>query len=465
MKKEPTERLEKLDLNENKIQQIFLSKFLSNPDYATFVCDNFDARWFDNKNIQKIFEISLSYYKKYSMIPSEKVLKLLFEKIADKGEFKKIELDLELDSAIGTRHDEYDDKFIKDKILEFTKMKSAYLAILDSISIVETKDAGKDKIINQCISKFQKILGMGVETEVGLNYLEDIDKHCEELANPESRLSTGFRQLDKVTNGGFYADGRCLIVFLGQPGLGKSVVLSNIAKNMIVAGKFPLILSLEMSEFVYASRIDAHLIGEDVNHLAFNIKKIKDFVSEFKKLHPSSKLIIKEFPPASINCNHIKAYIDKLHQMNMKPDALLVDYINLLKPNTTSNGDNTYVTIGNIAKELRALSYQFNIPVISASQVNRSGYDTSDIGMENTSDSAGINFHSDFIGALYQVEGDREANKLNMVVLKNRLGGQIGKVLEFFMNYKTLGLTDFCIEEQPNNASIDAQIVKELESL
>ena len=152
-------------------------------------------------------------------------------------------------------------------------------------------------------------------------------------------------------------------------------------------------------------------------------------------------MFIKEFPPNSINCHKVEAYLNKLElSIGKKIDIIIIDYINLLRPNEKIDGG-MYERVGEVSRDMRALSYKFTAPVLSATQSNREGWDTSDVAMSNVSESAGIAHTADFIGALWQQEGDREANRLSMTILKNR-NGLIGRSYEFGINYHTLRISD-----------------------
>jgi replicative DNA helicase len=200
-----------------------------------------------------------------------------------------------------------------------------------------------------------------------------------------------------------------------------------------------------MSELIYGKRIDAHISGQDVNHLPINRDTVVEKIQDFKELY-NSTLFIKEFPPNSINTHKIEAYLSKLEShIGRKVDIIIIDYINLLQPNQKTDGG-MYERVGEVSRDMRALSYKFTAPVLSATQSNREGWDTSDVAMSNVSESAGIAHTADFIGALWQQEGDREANRLNLTVLKNR-NGLIGRSYEFNINYKTLRITDVDREE------------------
>ena len=72
---------------------------------------------------------------------------------------------------------------------------------------------------------------------------------------------------------------------------------------------------------------------------------------------------------------------------------------------------------------------------------HNSGWDTSEIRMDQVGESAGIVHNADFILALWQVEGDREACRLNTTVIKSRYG-MVGKADEYYVNYNTLRVSD-----------------------
>ena len=63
--------------------------------------------------------------------------------------------------------------------------------------------------------------------------------------------------------------------------------------------------------------------------------------------------------------------------------------------------------------------------------------------MNNTSDSSGINMDADAIFALYQLEGERELGRINIKILKNRLGGYVDTIFPMSVNYETLKITDW----------------------
>jgi len=130
-------------------------------------------------------------------------------------------------------------------------------------------------------------------------------EHWNYINNPEAKISTGWESLDEYTNGGFLKDGKMLGLFMAQAGLGKSVFLSNLAVNFLKQGLKVVVISLEMSENVYATRFDAHISKKDINKLKENESTALARIKEFYSAHPTAKLYIKEYPPRSIRPSDI----------------------------------------------------------------------------------------------------------------------------------------------------------------
>lgn len=217
---------------------------------------------------------------------------------------------------------------------------------------------GYEKAINKCLENFDRVTKLTFnDTDLGLNYFDEqqMENHWNYIRNPEAKISTGWRSLDDFTNGGFIKDGRSLYLIMAQAGLGKSVFLSNLAVNFMKQNLKVVVISLEMSEDVYAVRFDAHISNNNINKLketeSDSIRKIKDF---YKK-YPDSNLIIKEYPPKSVSCMDIQIYLENLRNAGHKFDVVIVDYLNLVKAQHPS--DNMFKDGLDVSEKLRAISY------------------------------------------------------------------------------------------------------------
>jgi replicative DNA helicase len=159
---------------------------------------------------------------------------------------------------------------------------------------------------------------------------------------------------------------------------------------------------------------------------------------------PTAQLQIKEFPTGTCSAMMIKQYLKKLKEVKgFIPDLIVLDYLNIAKPNAGGSSMNMYEKGKSVAEELRAISGEFHIPLISAIQSNRGGYSSQDIDMDNASESGGIPATADCMFGVFQLDGEREANKINLKVIKNRYGGFIGDTIPLEVDYNTLQLKDW----------------------
>ena len=149
-------------------------------------------------------------------------------------------------------------------------------------------------------------------------------------------------------------------------------------------------------------------------------------------------MLIKEFPPSTITAAQLGAFVKKIEQNGVKLDAIVLDYINLMH---SSIGQNSYERVKYATEQVHALSYQYNCPIITATQLNRTGYDTEDPGLDTIGESIGLAMGADAIFSVYQKEGDKDLDILRMGVMKNRFGPNHGNS-EFSIHYPTLTITD-----------------------
>jgi replicative DNA helicase len=337
-----------------------------------------------------------------------------------------------------SKSDEQDNLFVEKQVLSFIREKALYYAIMDNIDRIESK---KDP--TKCIEAFEKALGLTLYKDLGADYFEDIGGHFDDLCSPESKIPLGITCLDRTTNGGISSDGDCLLVFMAQPCLGKSLMLSNIAKKVLDQNGFALVITLELSEKMYQRRFSAHISGNNIDNLRDTRKDSQSKIEKYFSQHPGSKLVVKRFPENSITTMNLDNYIDKLIKtIGRTPDIIFVDYLNLMLPKNKTYNSTMYERVGDVARDLRALSAKFKRPVVTATQVNTEGYNTSNIGLENTSESKGIAHTADVVIALSQEEDDIEAGCINAKFLKNRYGkNHIRNRLS--IDYETLVIDDF----------------------
>jgi replicative DNA helicase len=446
------------------IEKLILKRVLSDRTYNSTLQKKFDVRWFDNREVGIAVDCALLYFNldgnKNRQIVDPNTLGLICRRAMETGRYatqysersamrnyRNYAPDAKISDVVLTITEarqldiKIDDNVCKEDMQRYLKKKFMSVILLDSVEQLERGEADCADVIVEQFEEFQRL--SFDHKSMGMQYFKNEDQiqHWDYICNPEAKLSTGWPTLDVYTNGGFPAKGKFLGIFCGQPGLGKSLFLSNITVNFLAQNKKVVVISLEMSEDVYAQRFDAHISEDDINNLKSTKDKSLATINRFYESHPESNLVIKEFPPRSVTTPEIDDYLRSLRDNGIEFDVVVVDYLNLVLPKRKH--DNMYQSVLSVAEELRALSYVYEVPFISASQVNRQGINTENVGLENISESGGIAHTVDFCGMLFQSDDDRQTDppQIRMRISKNRLG-EFNHLIPFALNTKNLTLKD-----------------------
>ena len=439
-----------LDFSSDVVERLLLRRMLVDKSWTATVQKTFDRRWFKVECMAQLVELAVKYFQKYARPPTAKELGFLAKAYKEKyptRDFDLAKANQLISEALQGGLDVPEDVLVPN-LKEFIRKNAFSYTLLDNASILATAESEKSsekyqQTINECLESFDRVQKMMFsDTDMGLDYFSKagMDGHWQFLKNPDAKIHTGWQSVDHYTNGGFLKDGRMLGLFMAQAGLGKSVFLSNLAVNFLKQNLSVVVISLEMSQDVYAQRFDAHISAKNINRLGEFEGEARGRIEAFYRQYPESNLVIKEFPPRSICTRDIQVYLENLKQNGVRVDVIIVDYLNLVLPNKSS--DSMFKDGLAVSEELRSLSYLMKCPVISAVQSNSEGMNTENIDMQNVSESRGIVHTADALFAIYQTEEQRSNGKLGFKVIKNRLGGQVGKRSIFRMDPCTLVLTD-----------------------
>ena len=444
-----------LDFSNDIVEKLLVKRALTDKNWLDILANVYDKRWFKVENLGLVLKLILNYYKKYNSIPNIPVIIALIKKYIEKNqelELKVSDISLLL-SDITSLDFNISDDIINQNLKEFIRRNAFYNSLYDNAELLEKSPENYQKVVDKCLENFDRVQKITFnDADLGLNYfdLQSMSDHWNYVKNPEAKIKTGWDSIDEYTNGGFLKDGKMLALIMAQAGLGKSVFLSNLAVNFLKQNMSVVVISLEMSQDVYATRFDAHISHTDINKLKDNEETAVNKIKSFYEKYPKANLYIKEYPPRSIRPSDIQIYLENLKNSGKHFDVIIIDYLNLVL--AQNNSDNMFKDGLAVSEKLRALSYIFKCPVISAVQSNTEGMNSETIGMENISESRGIAHTADFIAALYQLDTDRENGIINMRLLKNRLGGRVGKLSNFTMDPETLVVTDITFD---NNFEIE----------
>ena len=418
-----------IPLDLDYFEKIIIYNALFDQMYLEAIIDFINPVYFKDKNIKDIFSLLKNFYLVNKVLPNHTELKSCLITPEQKNSFKELVLSFNV----------IDKKYNKELLLKNTERFLKEKAVLQTIKETSIDASSGEIDSSKILKKFENACGVSLTTNIGFNYLEEIDKHCKDLTEVFATISSGWKWLDKHIGGGFMSEGRALYVFFGVTNVGKSIFLGNIATNILNQNKTVVLISLEMPEQVYARRISAQLTKIPFDDLRLQILPLKSQLHQYKIKNKDSRLIIKEFPPQSLTILQLKTYINKLIQKGIKPDAVIVDYINLIAP--PANGLSSYEAIKKITEGMRALSYEFSCPFISATQANRQAVNMVQPDMGKTSESMGLAHTVDAMMSIWTEEGDSDLGIIHMGIEKNRYGAR-EVYTHLNIDYPTLSLTE-----------------------
>jgi replicative DNA helicase len=214
-----------------------------------------------------------------------------------------------------------------------------------------------------------------------------------------------------------------LNIALAGTGVGKSLFMCHVAAGCMVQGKNVLYITMEMAEEKIAERIDANLLNVTIDDLMELPKDLYDKKVSRVRGMTTGKLIIKEYPTASASSIHFRTLLNELNlKKSFTPDIIFIDYLNICCSARIKAGANvnSYTYVKSIAEELRGLAVEFGVPIVSATQTTRSGFSSSDPGLEDTSESFGLPATADLMFALISSEELEELGQMMVKQLKNR---------------------------------------------
>ena len=414
----------KLDLD--FFESILLFNALTDQEYLSSIISYVEPSFFNDKSIGRVIDGISKFFTERGTVPTVTEIKARLTSEEDKKALADVKPKLA----------QLEGPFNKDELIQntekFLKERFVYKTILN----IAEKFSDQTVSIEEVLVDFEKAYNITLKENLGHWYFDDVDKHIKDLTTTYNPVPTGWKFFDEKTEGGLFP--KTLTVFAGQVNVGKSIVLGNIATNMLLADKNVLLITLEMSEFMYSKRISTQLTQIPHGDLKTFTGELKEQILHIKK-KLNSKLIVKEYPPKTVTVRHIDSFITKLKHKGFTPDIVVIDYINLIHP--IAKNLNSYESVKEIAEHLRALSFKYNIPVVSATQLNRGSFNTASPGMEGISESIGLAATCDVICSLWQDEESRELGVINMGMQKNRFGPNFGSAA-FKCNYNTLTLKE-----------------------
>ena len=401
---------------QQNIERTTLSNLISNEPYARKVLPFLKPEYYSDMHDRVIFEEINKFVEKYGNLPTKQTLSIELDNRKDlnQEQFGKV---LEIIETLN-KHD-VDMQWLVDTTEKFCKDKAVYNAIISGIQIIDGKD--KQHTAEAIPSILTEALAVAFDQNVGHDYVENGKERFEFYHKKEERMEFDLDYFNKITKGGLPQ--KTLNIALAGTGVGKSLFMCHMAASTLMQGKNVLYITMEMAEERIAERIDANLMNITMDELHELPKKM--FTDRLAKIQKKTngKLIIKEYPTASAHTGHFRSLIKELAlKKSFKPDIIFIDYLNICASSRFKGNANvgSYFYIKAIAEELRGLAVENIVPIMSATQTTRSGFSSSDIGLEDTSESFGLPATADLMFALISTEELEDLNQIMVKQLKNR---------------------------------------------
>jgi archaellum biogenesis ATPase FlaH len=402
-------------LTNNRIENTILTNLFHNEDYTRKTLPFIKPYYFSQKDERELYVEVEKFVLKYKNLPTKEaiLIELNNRKDLNEEEFKNIK-----DLVNSISYEETDLQWLLDTTEKFCKDRAVHNAVLDGIKILDNKD--KTRTPEAIPSILADALAVSFDNHIGHDYIEDAKARFDWYHTKEKRYPFDLSFFNRITKGG--VPSKTLNIALAGTGVGKSLFMCHVASSFLTQGQNVLYITLEMAEERIAERIDANLFDVTIDDLHAMPKELYD--NKLSKLEGKTKgkLIIKEYPTASAHSGHFRSLLNELSlKKSFKPQVIFIDYLNICASSRFKGGNiSSYFYIKAIAEELRGLAVEFDVPIFSATQTTRTGFVSTDIGLEDTSESFGLPATADFMFALMSNEELESLGQMKVKQLKNR---------------------------------------------
>ena len=395
-----------MNINETYLEKMLMKSLIKDRSFLPSIAEKFDPQIFTDKSYEEVARFYKKFYQGKNRIPTTQDIRLL----ANEGNMAE-----HIKNVWATLKNVNLEEMPKDELFSYYEnyMKKR-LALITFKNIFSNYDPNGELDADMLVDKFTNVASLKLIQDDAFDIYKNVDKFVAEIKKNDERIALGFTEIDKLIGGGLPRNGKTLSVVSAPTNMGKSIFLANVAVNACKQGKNVLVISLEMSEIVYAQRIYSDMYNLPINKIPSLTIELENLVKE--KQYGNMK--IKEFPPSSLTVRALDGYIEQLVRQGNKFDLICVDYLTLLH---APNADNSNEAGKIIAREMRALTYKYECPIFTAAQINREGMSNTP-DMRYFAESIAICSEADFIVSLYRQEEDLTMGIMRAAILKSRLG-------------------------------------------
>ena len=418
------------------LEKIFFHYLQANRDMQSVV----EPRFFESPFLRKVYELSREFSTKYSESPTRNQL-LELAKMKQEEDVSEASLHGLFDTNLA----EYDDDWLKETTETWVEYKNLDSSVFDVINFLKTTKVTAENI-KEVVEKVKGIINERTSIEFGFDEGLDFFNPDSHIQPTSDTFSSGYNYIDLVLGGGFYL--KALFCFIGEMKIGKSIWLANMAANSVRLGQNTAVISLEMRDRKLVKRLGSNLLGismRDYGQASADGESMKKRLANvgYDSLRMPGKLYVKEFPTSSAGVPDVERYLKKMEESKgIKFKLVVLDYVNILKNWRNPNTENMYMKIKQIAEDLRAMAMRNDWAIITATQVNRSGFGSTDLSINNISESSALGHTVDAMFGIIQDEIMHANREYILKLLANRDDGHKNSRKKFNIDYDFMRITE-----------------------
>lgn len=396
-------------------QRLLISYLMSDADLFARCNTILDQNYFDPE-VRHSVHFLKEYYDGYRALPSAEQIS------AETGNFFAARPLTKSEVEYGLK-----------EIETYCRNKAIEKAILSAPKLLDKEDF--DKIL----VNMKDAIAVSINRDLGVDYFANPEERLARMLQFNAVMPTMYKELDVLLNGGISR--KELLLFMAGSGVGKSIMMSNLAINFLMQKLNVVYITLELAEDVVAKRFDTMITGISQREIFEKMSKVQ---ADLEQLQPSmGKLFIKRMPESTTNANHIRAYLKEFEMANgFLPDVIVCDYMDLMTSNQKISAENLFVKDKYVAEELRSVANEYNLLMVSASQMNRSAIGAEDIDQSNIAGGLSKINTCDNLIAIIQTDAMKAAGEYMLKLVKTRNSGGVGKVMMLRWNPISLRVTD-----------------------
>lgn len=385
-----------------------ISQLIQDNKFAESIIDILDPNYFKDDSLKIIVSTIKDSYAEYNIIPDYGSLEIRLN--------NSITNDIQQEFALAQlkkikEAESNDCLLIQDMAMKFCKQEELKKSIKEIQVIIDKGDITK---YNDCEEILKKALLHGEQKDNGLDVLENIDLVLED--DFRKPIPTGIKGLDDVMDGGLSKTE--LGIILAPFGVGKTTMMTKIANTAANLGYKVLQIFFEDTEKIIQRKHLACWSGYKLNELSFHKDELKQMVLDKKDKKLNLKL--KRFPSDSTTVPIIKQYMRKLIAQGFRPDVVLLDYIDVVRPSRHYEDNN--VGEGEVMRQFETLLTEFDVAGWTAVQGNRSSIKSDVVEADQMGGSIKKGQIGHFIVSIAKTLDQKEAGTATIAILKSRFG-------------------------------------------